>query len=106
MCVRMKPCRCKPLLSCGTEAAKSINPAPAPGFTRREPRSGKSIAAVRSAWRGRRWYLTQTLVDQAVGVTEVESRYVVHYRRTLIAEIDPTKPRSNLCGAQSRAAKT
>jgi transposase InsO family protein len=55
---------------------------------------------------GRRWYLTQTLVDQAVGVTEVESRYVVHYRRTLIAEIDSTQPRSNLCGAQSRAAKT
>lgn len=43
---------------------------------------------------GRRWYLTQTLVDQQVGVTAVGSRFLVHYRRTLIAEIDPLKSRS------------
>jgi hypothetical protein len=43
---------------------------------------------------GRRWYLTQTLVDQVVGVTAVGSRFLVHYRRTLIAEIDPLKSRS------------
>jgi len=43
---------------------------------------------------GRRWYLTQTLVDQLVGVTAVGPRFLVHYRRTLIAEIDPLKSRS------------
>lgn len=43
---------------------------------------------------GRRWYLTQTLVGQPVGVTAVEQRFLVHYRRTLIAEIDPLKFRS------------
>jgi transposase InsO family protein len=43
---------------------------------------------------GRRWYLTQTLVEQQVGVTAVEQRFLVHYRRTLIAEIDPQQSRS------------
>ena len=43
---------------------------------------------------GRRWYLTQTLVEQQVGVTAVEQRFLVHYRRTLIAEIDPHQSRS------------
>lgn len=43
---------------------------------------------------GRRWYLTQTLVGQPVGVTAVGQRFLVHYRRTLIAEIDPLKSRS------------
>jgi transposase InsO family protein len=43
---------------------------------------------------GRRWYLTQTLVGQALGVTAVEQRFLVHYRRTLIAEIDPLPMRS------------
>jgi transposase InsO family protein len=43
---------------------------------------------------GRRWFLTQTLVDQPVGVTTVGQRFLVHYRRTLIAEIDPLQSRS------------
>jgi len=43
---------------------------------------------------GRRWFLTQTLVGQAVGVTAVGQRFLVHYRRTLIAEIDPLQSRS------------
>jgi transposase InsO family protein len=43
---------------------------------------------------GRRWFLTQTLVDQPVGVTTVGPRFLVHYRRTLIAEIDPLQSRS------------
>jgi len=43
---------------------------------------------------GRRWFLTQTLVDQQVGVTAVGQRFLVHYRRTLIAEIDPLQSRS------------
>ena len=45
---------------------------------------------------GRRWYLTQTLVDQQVGVTEVGARWLVHYRRTLIAELDPRQSGSVL----------
>ncbi|HEX2328552.1 MAG TPA: IS481 family transposase [Candidatus Angelobacter sp.] len=45
---------------------------------------------------GRRWYLTQTLVDQQVGVTEVGPRWLVHYRRTLIAELDPRQSGSVL----------
>jgi len=45
---------------------------------------------------GRRWYLTQTLVDQEVGVTEVGARWLVHYRRTLIAELDPRQSGSVL----------
>jgi transposase InsO family protein len=43
---------------------------------------------------GRRWYLTQTLVGQIVGVTAVGQRFLVHYRRTLIAEIDPLQFRA------------
>jgi len=43
---------------------------------------------------GRRWYLTQTLVDQLVGVTAVGQRWLVHYRRTLVAEIDPSQSQS------------
>ena len=43
---------------------------------------------------GRRWYLTQTLTAQQVGVTEVGARLLVHYRRTLIAELDPRQSRS------------
>ena len=43
---------------------------------------------------GRRWHLTQTLVGRPVGVTVVGERFWVHYRRTLIAELDPRQSRS------------
>jgi transposase InsO family protein len=52
---------------------------------------------------GRRWYLTQTLVHQPVGVTPVEQRFLVHYRRTLIAEIDPRRCGSNAVDPHRRA---
>lgn len=40
---------------------------------------------------GRRWYLTETLVGQWVGVTAVGDHWFVHYRKTLVAEIDPSQ---------------
>lgn len=40
---------------------------------------------------GRRWFLTDTLVGQPVGMTAVGSRWFIHYRKTLVAEIDPSQ---------------
>ncbi len=40
---------------------------------------------------GRRWFLTEALAGQLVGVTAVGNHWLVHYRRTLVAEIDPSQ---------------
>jgi len=42
----------------------------------------------------RRYYISKALVGREVGLLEVGPRILVHYRRTLVCEIDPQQPRS------------
>lgn len=45
---------------------------------------------------GRRHYITKALAGKPVGLLEVEHRMLVFYRRTLICELEPMQPRSNM----------
>ena len=62
-------------------------------FNRASPPAARGPAALGIILRS---FITADLkvFDQLVGVTAVGPRFLVHYRRTLIAEIDPLKSRS------------
>jgi transposase InsO family protein len=45
-------------------------------------------------WQHRRHYISKALAGREVGLLEVGPRILVHYRRTLVCEIDPRQPRS------------
>lgn len=42
----------------------------------------------------RRYYISKALAGREVGLQEVGARILVHYRRTLVCELDPQQPRS------------
>lgn len=42
----------------------------------------------------RRYYISKALAGREVGLQEVGARILVHYRRTLVCELDPQHPRS------------
>jgi transposase InsO family protein len=45
-------------------------------------------------WQHRRYYISKALAGREVGLQDVGARILVHYRRTLVCELDPQPPRS------------